>query len=112
TRTGHASCSSSLSKAIGEHGYGTARRGDERLEIGYRGCERATLEAHGCVLARRELPLGRADLPDGEPAAQGAAAAGTREAAAARALGHDAGAEFRLRPSEPDHSGAGRRHDL
>ncbi len=57
------------------------------------------------LVAGRELPLGRADLPDGQPAAPGAAAAGAREAAAARALGHHARAQLRLRPPEPGDRG-------
>ena len=42
------------------------------------------------VLAGRELPVRRADLPDGQPAAGRAAAAGAHQAAAARPLGHHA----------------------
>ena len=44
------------------------------------------------------------DLPDGQPAAARAAAARAREAAPARPLGHDPGAELPLRPPQPgDH---------
>ena len=53
------------------------------------------------LLARRELPLGRADLPARQPAPARAAAARARQAAAARPLRHDAGAEPRLRAPEP-----------
>src|SRR5512134_217456 len=53
------------------------------------------------VLARGELPLGRPDLPPGEPPAARAAPARARQAAAARPLGHHAGAEPALRPHEP-----------
>ena len=42
------------------------------------------------VLARGELPLGRADLPARQPAAARAAATRAREAAPARPLRHDA----------------------
>ncbi len=45
------------------------------------------------MVARRELPQRRPDLPAGEPAPARAAAAGARQAAPARPLGHDAGAE-------------------
>ncbi len=38
--------------------------------------------------------------------------AGTRQAAAARALGHDAGAEFHLRPSQPRHQTRRTQRDL
>ena len=56
------------------------------------------------LLAGRELPVGRADLPARQPAAARAAAARARQAAPARPLGHDARPELRLRPPEPgDH---------
>ena len=64
------------------------------------------------VLARRQLPLGRPDLPARQPAAARAAAARARQAAAARALGHDARAQLRLRAPEPRHPGARPRRDL
>ena len=57
--------------------------------------------AHRCDLARRQLPVGRADLPARQPAAARAAAAGARQAAAARALGHHPGPELPLRAHEP-----------
>src|SRR5215469_3759777 len=53
------------------------------------------------LVARRELPVGGTDLPAGQPAADRAASAGARQAAAARALGHHAGAEPDLRASQP-----------
>ncbi len=43
------------------------------------------------VVARRQLPVGRSDLPARQPAAHRAAATGAHQAAAARALGHHAG---------------------
>ncbi len=64
------------------------------------------------LLARRELPLGRPDLPPRQPAAQGAAHARARQAAPPRPLGDDAGPEFHLRAPEPRHQGARPRHDL
>src|ERR1700734_2505499 len=53
------------------------------------------------LVARRQLPVGRADLPAGQPAAAGAAAARAREAAVARALGHHAWAQPDLRAPQP-----------
>ena len=50
-----------------------------------------------CLVARGQLSVRRPDLPARQPAAARAAAAGAREAAVARALGHDPGAELRLR---------------
>ena len=64
------------------------------------------------LVARRELPLGRADLPARQPAAARAAAARARQAAAARPLGHDAGAEPRLRAPEPRDPAARPERDL
>ena len=61
------------------------------------------LRAHRRLLARGELPLGRADLPARQPAAARAAAPRARQAAAARPLGHHAGAELRLRAPQPRH---------
>ena len=60
----------------------------------------------GPLVARGELPVGRADLPDGQPAAARAAAPRAREAAAARPLGHDPGPELHLRPPQPRDHGA------
>ena len=57
-------------------------------------------------MASRQLPVGRSDLPARQPTAARAAAAGARQAAAARALGHDAGAELPLRAHEPRHPAA------
>src|SRR5271169_4904701 len=55
------------------------------------------------LLARRQLPVGRADLSLRQSAAEGAAEAVTREAAGGRALGHDAGPELHLCAFEPGH---------
>jgi hypothetical protein len=55
------------------------------------------------LLARRELPVRGADLPARQPAAARAAHARAHQATAARALGHDAGPELHLRPSESRH---------
>src|SRR4051794_12791850 len=55
------------------------------------------------LLAGLQLPLGRADLPARQPAAEGAAAAGAHQAPTARPLGHVAGLEHALRPPEPGH---------
>ena len=68
--------------------------------------------AHRRLVAGGQLPVGRPDLPDGQPAAARAAAARARQAAAARALGHDARAELRLRPPQPGDHGARPRHDV
>ena len=71
----------------------------------HRAPDRRTVTAHGMrhrrLLARRELPVGRADLPARQPAAARAADARARQAAAARPLGHDAGPEPALRAHEP-----------
>src|ERR1035438_1820326 len=55
----------------------------------------------GRGVARRNLPGGRAVLPARHPAAARAVAAGTHQAAAARALGDDTRAEPDLHPHEP-----------
>ncbi len=53
------------------------------------------------LLAGRQLPVGRADLPPRQPAAPGPARGRARQAAAARPLGHHAGTEPALRPPQP-----------
>jgi hypothetical protein len=54
------------------------------------------------ILARRQLPVGRPDLPARQPAAaRHRCALAARQAAPARALGHHAGAELHLRAPEP-----------
>jgi hypothetical protein len=66
---------------------------------------------HGRVLARGQLPQRRADLPARQPAVARAAALRGREAAPARPLGDDAGAELRVRARQPGHRRArSRRH--
>ncbi len=69
-------------------------------------------QAHRRLVAGGQLPVGRADLPDGQPAAARAAAARAREAAAARPLGHDPGTELRLRPPQPGDHGPRPGHDV
>ena len=64
------------------------------------------------LLARRQLPDRRADLPAGQPAAARAAAAGAHQAAAARPLGHVARPQPDLRPPEPADQRARRQRDL
>ena len=59
-----------------------------------------------------ELPVRRPDLPARQPAAARAARARARQAAPARPLGHDAGAELHLRPPEPRHPAPRPRRDL
>ena len=62
---------------------------------------------HRRLVAGGQLPVRRPDLPDGQPAAARAAAARARQATPARALGHHARAELRLRPPQPgDHARA------
>ena len=78
---------------------------------GLRSPERRAPQARRAV-ARLELPLRRADLPARQPAAAQAARARAHQAAAARALGHDAGAELPLRAPEPGHQAARPGHDL
>ncbi len=64
------------------------------------------------VVARRQLPHGRPDLPARQPAAARAAAARAREAPAARPLGHVARAQLPVRPPEPGDPARRPRHDL
>ena len=56
-----------------------------------------------CLLARRQLSLGRPDLSLRQSAAEGAAETVAREAAGGRTLGHDAGPELHLCAFEPGH---------
>src|SRR4051794_10962716 len=55
------------------------------------------------LLARRDLPPGRPDLPARQPAAAPAVAPRARQTPPARPLGHHAGPELRVRPPEPGH---------
>ena len=72
---------------------------------------RAGTAADECVLAGVQLPVGRNDLPAGQPAAEAAAAARARQASAARALGHEPRAVVRVgAPEPPDSQGRSRRH--
>ena len=64
------------------------------------------------LLARGQLPLGRADLPARQPAAARAAAARAHQAAPARPLGHDARAQLHLRPPQPADPRARPQRDL
>ena len=64
------------------------------------------------VLARRELPVRRPDLPAGEPAPARAAPARARQAAPTRPLGHHTRPEPALRPHEPRDPPTGHRRDL
>ena len=64
------------------------------------------------LLAGRQLPDRRADLPAGQPAAARAAAAGAHQAAAARPLGHVPGPQPDLRPPQPADQGARCQRDL
>ena len=70
------------------------------------------LPPDGCLVARRELSFGRADLSARQSAAEAAADARAHQAAAAWTLGHDARTEFYLCASEPRHQGARPGHDL
>src|SRR5690606_15535399 len=109
---GHASClpgrdtRSSQGEAYESAG---GNDGEEQPEV----CRRADADARrrtgspsqedGCVLARRELPGGRPDLPDGESAASRAAQTRARETAAAGTLGYDTRPELHLRAPESNH---------
>src|SRR6266516_3119584 len=64
--------------------------------------QRASID--GCVLAGRQLPVGRPDLSLRQPAAQATAHKGTHQAAAPRSLGDDTRFELHLRSPE--------KHDL
>ena len=64
------------------------------------------------LVARRQLPVGRADLPAEQPPAAHAAVARRRQAASARALGHHARAELHLRPPQPSDPRARATHDV
>ena len=63
------------------------------------------------LLARRQLPVGRPDLPDGQPAADRAAARRAHQAAAARPLGHLPRPELHLGAPVPRHHRARHRDD-
>ncbi len=63
-------------------------------------------------MARRELPVGRPDLPARQSAAARAARARARQAAAARPLRHDTRAQPALRAPEPRDPGARPECDL
>ncbi len=62
---------------------------------------RAGARADERVLARLQLPLGRDDLPEGQPAAAPAAAGRRHQAPAARPLGREPGAVVRVGAPEP-----------
>ena len=64
------------------------------------------------LVARRELPLRRPDLPARQSAAARAAGRRARQAAPARPLGHDAGAQSHLRAPESRHPRARPRRPL
>ena len=64
------------------------------------------------LVARRQLPLGRPDLPARQPAAARAARGRARQAAPARPLGHHARPQPPLRPPQPRHPRARPRRDL
>src|SRR4030095_7811832 len=57
----------------------------------------------GCVLARRQLPFGRPDLPLRQSPSESAVEARARQAAAARSLGYYAWSQLHLRSSQPRH---------
>src|SRR5580700_1177867 len=65
-----------------------------------------------CLLARRQLPVGRADLSVRQPAVEGTLEARARQAHAARTLGYDAGPELYLRSPESRHQEVRSGHDL
>ena len=71
-----------------------------------------TTPQDGCLLARRQLSVGRPDFPLRQSAAEAAADAGGCKAHAAGTLGHDPRAELHLRASEPGHQKIRPRHDL
>ncbi len=62
------------------------------------------------LLARRELPDGRPDLPARQSAAARAAAARARETSAARPLGHEPGPQLRVCAPQPHHPRARHEH--
>ena len=64
------------------------------------------------LLARRQLPVGRPDLPARQSAPARAACPRARQAAPARPLGNDAGPELHLRPHEPRDPARRPRRDL
>ena len=64
------------------------------------------------LLAGVQLPVGRDDLPPGQPAAEGAAAGRARQAPAARPLGVEPCALLRVGAPQPDDPRARPRHDL
>ena len=73
---------------------------------------RSRAEPHARLLACVQLPGGRDDLSQGQPAAQGAAEDGTRQAPSARPLGRKPGVVVRLGAPESGHRQARPRRDL
>ena len=57
------------------------------------------------LLAGEQLPRPRDDVPEGQPAPEGAAQAGARQGPAARPLGRQPGPGLRLHPPEPGDQG-------
>ena len=68
--------------------------------------------AYRRLLARRQLSVRRSDLSVRQSAAARASQGGAHQAAAARALGHDAGPQFHLRAPQSADQEARSRHDL
>ena len=66
----------------------------------------------GRLLARRQLPVGRADLPARQPAARRAARAASTSSRACSAIGARPRAELHLRASQPADHRARSQHDL
>src|ERR1700723_1013163 len=62
-----------------------------------------TAPPHGCVLASRQLPIGRPALPLRQSAAEKATRTIACETACGRALGYDTGPELHLCSPEPGH---------
>ena len=92
---------------------GKQRTSTYSYSINYGTCSHIGRTAqNGRLLARRQLSVGRPDLPLRQSAAHGAAHARAHQAAAARPLGHHAGAELHLCPLQPPDQEIRPEHDL
>ena len=91
---------------------GSSMSQDQRRQYDGKRAVRQGAGIDRCVLAGRQLPLGRPDLSLRQPAAQAIAHKGTHQAAAPRPLGNDARFELHLRSPEPADQEARPRHDL
>src|ERR1700738_1211210 len=90
---------------------GSTTRDSKEVDDGKRaGRQRTGID--GCVLAGRQLPVGRSDLSLRQPAAQANPNKGTHQAAAPRPLGNNPGVELHLCPPNPLNKKDRLKHDF